>query len=199
VTFNPYAPPTAVVDDLAVPEAATEPPFFAVSVTKLLVMNLCTFSAYQVYWFYRNWKRIAEREPHAMWPVARAIFAIFYCYQCFSHIRDFVVGTDTGRIFAAGPLGLDEDTGPRLAAGPLAVGFIVTNLLWRLPDPYAWISTLAFVFLVPVQLHVNRLNAAANPLHDRNNRFSGWNWVAVVVGGVLVMLAVVGAFLPEVE
>lgn len=199
MTLNPYAPPTAVVDDLALPEAGTEPPFFAVSVIKLVIMNVVTFNGYQVYWFYRQWKRIAEREQLALWPFARAIFGVFYCYPCFGHIRDFRQGADTGRILAAGPLGLEADSGRTLAAGPLAVGFIVTSLLWRLPEPYSLVSMLAFVFLVPVQLHANRLNAASHPFHDRNSRFSMWNWVAIVIGGMLVLLALAGTFLPEVE
>jgi len=184
MTVNPYAPPTAVVADLAGPEVGTEPPFFAVSVTKLLVMSVCTFSAYEVYWFYRQWKRIAERERLAVSPVARAIFTFLFCYQCFVHVRDFETETETE---------------PKLAAGPLAIGWIGTTFLWRLPDPYWWISMLAPLFLVPVQLHMNRLNAAANPQHERNSRFSGWNWVAIVLGGLLFMLAVLGTFLPEVD
>jgi hypothetical protein len=185
VSVNPYAPPTAVVADLELPsDVGTEPPFFAVSVTKLVIMSLCTFSVYEVYWFYRQWKRIAEREQSGISPLARAIFTFFFCYQCFGHIRDFDAEADTGR---------------RLAAGPLAIGWIVTTILWRLPDPYSWISMLSVVFLVPVQLHANRLNASANPAHDRNARFSTWNWVAVVVAVLMVMLAFTDMFLPDVE
>jgi hypothetical protein len=57
----------------------------------------------------------------------------------------------------------------------------------------------ACLFLVPVQMHVNRLNAASSPSHDRNARFSLWNWLAIIFGGLLVMLAVAGTFLPEAE
>ena len=55
MSVNPYAPPTAVVADQAIPsDVGTEPPFFAVPVTKLVVMSLCTFSGYEIYWFYRQ-------------------------------------------------------------------------------------------------------------------------------------------------
>jgi hypothetical protein len=114
----------------------------------------------------------------------RAIFAIFYCHNCFATINDCDA----------------ERTGSPLAAWPLAGGWIGTTLVsWRLPDTYWWISLLAVMFLVPVQMHVNRLNAAANPLHDRNTRFSAWNWLAVMVGGLFLLIAVVGTFLGEVE
>jgi hypothetical protein len=185
VNVNPYAPPAAAVADIAPPEdVSTEPPFFAVSVTKLAIMSACTFNLYEMYWFYRHWRRIADRERDDIWPVARAIFTLFFCYACFARIRDYPADTRT------------EST---LAAGPLAIGWIVTKLLSRLPDPYGWIAMFAFVFLVPVQLHVNELNAAASPSHDRNARFSAWNWLAVVVGGLLVSLALASLFLPDVE
>ena len=181
---NPYAPPMAAVADIIPPtEEAAEPPFFAVSVTKLAVMSVCTFTLYQVYWFYKNWQRVADRERESVWPLIRAIFAVFYCYPCFGRIRDF-----------EGASQLDS----RLYALPLAIGFIGTSLTWRLPDPWDWISLSSFLFLLPVQHYANRLNALASPSHDRNSRFGGWNWVAVVVGGGAVLLAISGLFLdPE--
>jgi hypothetical protein len=185
MSVNPYAPPTAYVADISTPDdAAIAPRFFAVSVTKLVVMSVCTFSGYEIYWFYRQWKRIAERERESMAPLARAIFAFFYCYSCFARIRDYDAETRTST---------------RLAAGPLAIGWIVTTVLWRLPDPYWWISMFTVLFLIPVQRHVNRLNIALSPLHDCNARFSIWNWLAIIFGGSLIMLALAGTFLPEVE
>jgi hypothetical protein len=181
MSMNPYAPPAAAVADIAAPEdVATEPPFFAVSVLKLTVMTLCTFSIYEVYWFYKHWQRIAEREREPIWPLARAFFAVFYCYGCFSRIRDHE---------RAG------EVGTRLHALALTIGFIVVTLMWRLPEPYDWISMTAFLFLLPVQHFANQLNALESPSHDRNSRFAGWNWVALIVGGSLLLLAVAGEFL----
>ena len=185
MSVNPYAPPRAyVADRLAPDDVGTAPPFFAVSVTKLVVMSLCTLGVYEIYWFYRQWRRIAERQQEGMAPLARAIFAIFYCYSCFKHIRDYDAETRT----SAG-----------LRAGPLAIGWIVTTMLWRLPDPYGWISMFAFVFLIPVQTYVNRLNAASSPSHDRNAGFSMWNWLAVILGGLVGMLVLAETLLRMAE
>ena len=182
MSTNPYAPPVAVVADVTpLEDVVAEPPFFAVSVAKLAVMSVCTFSLYEVYWFYKNWQRIAERE--LVWPLARAIFAVFYCYPCFARIRDHEGASQLGS---------------RLYAVPMAIGFIATSLTWRLPEPWDWISLSSFLFLLPVQSYANRLNALACPSHDRNSRFRGWNWAAVLIGGALMLLAIAGMFLdPE--
>jgi hypothetical protein len=182
VSTNPYAPPAADVADIAPPEElAAEAPFFPVSVLKLAVMSVCTFNVYNVYWFYKHWQRIAEREQAIEWPVFRAIFAVFFSYPCFARIRDY---------------GIVNEVESR-HAGPLAMGFILTSVTWRLPDPWSWISMTSFPVLLPVQHFANTLNALASPTHDRNSRFGGWNWVAVIVGGLLLLLTMAGAFLPE--
>lgn len=167
---NPYAPPTAAVADIEHPAiTSTAPPFFAVSTSKLVIMCIATGMMYEVYWFYRNWWRIRERHGIAVFPVTRAILSPFYCYQCFARIRDD---------HAAAPVT------PGLAAGPLAAGFILSSFLFVLPEPFDLLSMSSFVFLIPVQAYVNRVNAAAVPSHDRNDRLTAWNWVALPVGVV---------------
>jgi hypothetical protein len=111
-------------------------------------------------------------------PWARAFFGIFWCYSCFEYIRN------------------DErhlDVEPTLPAGPLAVGWIAASLAWRLPGGYFLIGFLAPLLLIPVQRHINRINALAAPDHDRNARFSPWNWLAVAVGGIFVALILLGS------
>lgn len=183
MSTNPFAPPTAIVADVMPPKAEEAPtPFFPVSVLKLFILSVCTFGVYEVYWFYKNWQLIKERERSHISPVPRAIFAVFYCYQCFARIRDF---------------GTPPATKSRLAAGPLAAGWIVATLLHKLPDPYWLISLFAVVFIIPVQGLANRINAASSPNHDPNSHFSAWNWVALAFGSILFVLAIIGLMLPE--
>jgi hypothetical protein len=159
-----------------------QPPFFAVSLLKLTVLSLVTIGIYELYWFYRHWMRIRERgEPNIM-PFWRAFFAVIYCYPCFARIK--LAGVRS-RIGAAPPFGL------------LAICYILAKLSWKLSGPFLLISLLAVVFLLPIQSYVNRINAADSPEHDPNSRFSRWNWVAVVVGGICFILAVIGSFMPN--
>lgn len=160
----------------------SEAPFFAVSLLKIVVLSICTLGLYELYWFYRNWQLIKDREATDISPFWRAFLAVFYCYQCFSRIRDF---------------GAANGIRPGISAGVLAAGWIITELAGILPDPY-WLSGFfAIVFLLPVQAYANRVNKVAAPQHDPNSRFTPWNWVAVVVGGLLFALMVVGLLFPE--
>jgi hypothetical protein len=51
--------------------------------------------------------------------------------------------------------------------------------------------------MVPVQVTATRINKAVAPGHDRNEKFTWKNWLMVFVGGLFVVLAIIGAFLPE--
>lgn len=179
---NPYAPPTAAVEPALVPASAHAAPFFAVSILKLTVLSICSLGLYELYWFYKNWQCIRDRERSDIVPALRTFFAVLFCYSCFKRISEH------GRA-----LGVE----PPLAAGANAAGWIVLSVMWRLPDPYWWVCMLAIVFLIPVQTYVNRINAAVAPDHDRNDRFTLSSWITLVVGGLLLLLALIGSFLPE--
>jgi hypothetical protein len=100
-----------------------QPPFFAVSLMKFAAMSVCTFGIYELYWFYRNWRLVKERQKVNISPFWRAFFAFFCCYQCFSRIRA-----------QAATVGLDHS----LRAGPLAAGWIITAVLWRSQIHIGW-------------------------------------------------------------
>jgi hypothetical protein len=174
---NVYAPPKAVVADVAPNTSNIELHFFAVSPVKLVALSVCTLGLYQIYWFYKHWVLIKEHsEPHIV-PWARAFFGVFWCYSCFEFIRN------------------DErhlNIEPTLPAGPLAIAFIALSLTWRLPEPYYLIGFLTPLLLVPVQVHANRVNALVAPGHDENTHFSVWNWLTVVVGGIFIGLIMLG-------
>ncbi len=182
MTTNPYAPPTAEVADVDTSDEIEAPVYFAVSTTKLLVMSLVTFLIYDVYWFYKHWKMIKEREGRDIIPVMRAIFSPFFVYSLFSNIRD-----EAGRY----------DVRPLQGAGFLAIAWVLLNLAGRLPDALALISLIAGVVLLPVQACANRINAKIAPNHDPNSRFTGWNWFWIAIGTLFIVLAIYGSTLPE--
>jgi hypothetical protein len=177
-----YAPPT--VDDIPPPDVRRGGPatFFAVSPTKLVVMSITTLGLYEIFWFYANWQRLRRRSMPRISPFWRTMFVSFTCYSLFKTVRDTACGANV-----------------RVGFSPvlMAIGWVITSLLWRLPGAAWLISHAAVLFLLPVQGAMNRVNDALDPGHDRNQRFTGWNIAGATVGGLLMLLAVWGSFLPE--
>ena len=161
------------------PESA---PFFSVSITKLIALSTCTLGLYELFWFYKNWRLVRERESSDILPFWRAFFGLFFCYPLFRRVRDFPVQSVATE---------------NLPAGALTVGWIVAECLWKLPGAYWLISFSSVLFIVPVQLTAARVNEAVAPGHDRNERFSPTNWVTIVLGTLFLVLVVIGEFLPE--
>lgn len=180
--INPYAPPETETSALKSGFEATEAGyFFEVPVWKLVLMSVCSFGVYELYWFYRQWKAIKARELAMIRPFWRAVFPIFFCYQCFSNVRDE----------------LGEEEGKGKSPGLLATGFIVTSLTSRMPDPFWMISLCGFLFLLPVQRWATRVNSVKTPERDLNNRLSWKNWTLVLIGGLAILLMIISLFIPE--
>ena len=178
--FNPYATPRAEVADAAY--AGTEPVFFPVSLLKLALMSLVTLGLYEIYWFYKNWKCVQQNDGDKVNAPIRAFFYPLVSYSLFKRIRDHA---DKAQV----------ETG--LQAGLLAITIFVLAALWRLPDPWWVVSMLGFLPLLPVQSTVNELNRKLVPQAPTNSHFSGWNIAGLVVGGILLVMALIGAFVGE--
>jgi hypothetical protein len=179
---NPYAPPTAAVADVQQGLPDNSNPLFAVGTVKIFFMSLCTLGIYQLYWMYRHWRLIQARDRSDIMPFWRAFFGVIFCWPLFKRIKEDgeTHGVTEGFAFEV-----------------LAVLYIALNITWQLPDPWWLIGLATTVVVTLVQHHANRVNAAAAPDHERNDRLTGWNWVAVVLGGMLLLLALVGLFVPE--
>jgi hypothetical protein len=43
------------------PQRETAPTFFAVSISKFIVLSICSIGIYDLYWFYKNWQFVRAR------------------------------------------------------------------------------------------------------------------------------------------
>jgi len=151
--------------------------YFPVSLTKLLVMSLCTFGLYQPYWLFSQWYYVKEREKTDISLLLRVLFAIFFCYPLFRRIQA------TAKV---------QNISPSFAAAPCAAGWIIFVL--ATPSPLFFLSVLSVLFLLPVQRTVNAINLMADPQHDPNSTFTVLNKTTIVIGGLLWVLAIFGLF-----
>ncbi len=165
-----------VVDNIP---AASDPKhsFFTPSTTKMVVMSICTLTLYEIFWFYKNWV-IIKNQGKKCNPLLRAFFSSLFAYSCFRHIRQAKVKNKVEIKF------------------PILFFFIVYFVLGiasKLPGQYGVISMLCFV---PIAL-ANRVALAVNraqqfPDFIINNKFSKWNWLAIIFGGIAWILIICG-------
>lgn len=151
------------------------------SEAKLLVMSLCTLGLYEIWWFYRNWRLLRDHRGRDVWAPARGLFAPLFAFSLFEEVR----GEAARAGVAAG-----------WSSGLRALAFFVINMAWRLPDPYGLISLAAFIPLLDVQGTINAANARLGDPVPVDRTFTRWNRVGIAVGGLVLVLSVIGTFMP---
>jgi hypothetical protein len=180
---NPYQAPTSLIDRTPwCPTVGTEVYFFAPPLIKLVVMAFVTLGFYVVYWFYRNWKTIKQRGRDDIMPFWRALFSPLWAYSCFREIKEAI---ESRRNVAS------------VSPGAMAVAYFLLNLSSRLPGSWALLAFFIFVPLLPfnsLARNYNHINGQRSPDYDR---YGALNWLAIVVGGLFLLLVAYGATLPE--
>lgn len=186
-SVNVYAPPVAVVMD--VPQAGAGSEFYVVSTTKFLVLFFMTLGMYQLYWFYRHWTHYRRCHGGKMWPVARAIFAVFFTHALAREIDASLARAELRH---------------RWSPATLATGFVIFSILSTVCDrlsardigsPYTDVIGLLCLlplagFLLPIQRAANL--ACHRPHGESNQGFTWANWLWIGLGALLWLLVLVG-------
>jgi hypothetical protein len=157
-------------------------PYFPVATHKFIALSLCTFNFYALYWCYNNWWRIQHRSGEHISPFWRAFFAPIWVFSLFGRIggdaraRNLVVGWSTAL---------------------LGVAYVVISAFGSVPEVWWLVSLASFIPFVPVVITTQRINALEAPAEKRNDSYSGGNVVAILLGGLFLLVALVGTFFPE--
>lgn len=190
---------------VSLPEQKTRKFSYAQPIWHLVILSIITFAVYEIYWFYRNWKHLKEYKHLDISPGWRTvgvfvpILNIFLVYNQFKNIRD--ISKEVGIVTYSSP-------------GWLAIGYFVlsgislrlTVKTWNWTDPASvlgitlialFIDLLAIWILVIVQKTLNRYWTSEQPVLKIRSKLSGKEITALVVGGILWILALVGTLFPE--
>lgn len=179
---NPYeAPKAELKSDLEV--SAEQAYFFTASPVKLVVMSLCTFGFYELYWFYKNWVIIKHRAASNIMPVWRAVFAPFWGFAAFDEVNKAAV---------------EHGVPTSLSAGWLGLAYLLLSITSNGPDPYWLLSIFSFAPMLGFNALAIEVNQKVEPEFRRNSDFTPWNVLAIVVGGSLLVLTIIGTFFVDV-
>ena len=163
----------------AVPLDPPASPWFHVGVPKLAVMCLGTLGLYQVYWFYEQWRHAAAQADEDLWPAARAVFGVLFCYPLFDRMTEWA-----------------RDRGVEIkdSALLLAAAFAVFTFAQRLPGAWALVTLFTVLPLLAAQARVNAAPAMRDlPSELRNTRLTPINLLGVLVGIFAIWMFVTGA------
>jgi len=108
-------------------------PINLISSRRFILFYILSFGLYGFWWMYKMWSFFKQKESLYIWPVARAIFGIFFIYRLFEKIMSFARSN-----------GKESDYSSESLAGC----FIIFYFFSRLPNPYWMISLFAFLFCI---------------------------------------------------
>ena len=87
-----------------------------------------------------------------------------------------------------------------LPAGAIFISWALLSILSYANKPLLAIASFASVFaLLPAQRTANLINRTAVPAPPINNRFTGLNWLALVLGGPIFALTLLGLVVQGVQ
>ena len=175
----PQVPPA-----VALPVPRDEHTLFPVATSKFVTMSLFTLSLYPIYWMFRNWQRIRLEGRESLSPFWRAFFTPFWSFALFERVR---IAAERRKL----SVGWSE--------GLLGVLYFILSITWRLPDPWWIISLGAFLPLIPVVRTIEQMHAAEPAVEGLNSRYTAPNIVAMIIGGIVLILALLGTFFMPAE
>lgn len=151
--------------------------YFETTPLKFFLMSTCTFGLYELYWSYKNWKYIKQRDDSKILPVVRAIFYTLMFYTILTDISD-----------KHGTKYLKNS----FIKGSLAISLLILGALWKLPDPYWFLTYLTFLPMLPAVYAITEINSDVTAQHPAK-KHSIWNFVAYIAGGPIVLLMALSA------
>jgi hypothetical protein len=166
----------------------SEPLFLYIPVNRLILMSIISFSLYEAYWIYKNWRYVKQRDKRDIRPFWRGWFGIFYCHSLLRRIYE----DKEARSFQM----------PSFSPGGLATGWVLLIIVGyavsRVPGVVASIISAlipSFLCLVPVQNYVNSVTQRRSP----GQRYYGWSsgHIVCLVIGIIVWALVLMTLIAE--
>jgi hypothetical protein len=183
-----FAPPES---DLEIASQGPEvvDKFYVVSMPKFITLYVVTLGLYSVFWFYMNWRNYRQATGWHMWPIARAIFSIFFAHSLFSEISEELRLKKIEYKWMA-----------MLWATVYVLFTIVSNIFDRFVDQEAELAAIdfvAFVFWPVIMLSLARAQVAINISQDdpkgaRNSQFTVYNFLWIALGAFVLLALAVG-------
>ncbi len=160
--------------------------YYVVSVKKFTILFFATMGAYLFYWFYKNWKEYKTYHGNNIWPIPRAIFAIFFIHNLFARVEQTLAAKE--KSFDWKPSLLATAYVLVLAASILISIFINITVGAAFPFLSTLISLLVMVInyflFVPPQKAINL--SQEDPAGRNNDKLTPINYLWIAIGIIFI-------------
>jgi len=165
-----------------------EPVFFHISGRRLVLMSIATWGIFELYWIFRNWQYLKERDGLKIHPFWRGVFSIFFIHKLMNTIHDDPQANRS--VKATFP--------PSVLATVWVILLLVGNISSKAADPMInlvglVVSFPSFLLFLPVQRYINAVNRQITPTPP----YTGWSagQYACLALGVFIWLFILAAIL----
>ena len=145
--------------------------YYPVSPAKLVTLSLLTFGVYEIYWFYRNWKYVRERDLSNISPFWRSVFGVIWYPALCTDLRRTLPDS---AVASSGMLNC------------MALLYLALSISWRAPDPYWLVAFLTFIPLLPAARAIAAVNPPTSPDFRENSRWRFRHLVLALVSTPLL-------------
>jgi hypothetical protein len=156
---------------------------------QVALLLFVTFGLYVFVWAFqtRRWcSATLQRQDQPLWKSIALIVPIFNLALLFE------LGQSIKSVAARSELAKTK-----LALGWLTILSFVIGALWRLPDPYWFLTAFDFVPLAVIQLVFVRAEIALDGPAAAPTRFHWVEWIFIVLGSLVWVLAAAGSWVPD--
>lgn len=196
MTDNLYAAPQADMSKTPI-AVGSDDSFYVVSQRKFLLLFILTFSIYQIYWFYKNWSNYKQQSQlqnftdSDIWPVARAIFAVFFIHALFRRVDKHADAKQR-------PLGWEFDTHATILVVIMVFanlnGLLLQGLLGHVLSTLVGFGLLGAMgfSMHNAQGFINK--SCGDPEGAANSQLTPANFVWMAIGVIFWIFTIIGLF-----
>lgn len=152
--------------------------YYPVSILKFLVLSYVSLGLYGVFWFYKNFQWIKERDKSSAWPFWRGVFGGIWYFSLINNVRknsSFQISMGAAIALAVIYFLLNMATNQYALRGDFPVPLIIGIVL-----------DIGFVLpLLPLVAGINRFNGDSSQAFRKNSRFGPVAILAILIGGPL--------------
>jgi hypothetical protein len=146
------------------------PYFYAPTSTKLICLSLLSFGLYPAYWLYRYWQDMRSSGYSKVIPWLRVLFYTFLAFGVFRWIRRCADERNIAVPWRGWSVGLS------------AFAFLLLNIAWALPTPYAYFSLLNFIPVLQANQAAISVNKSLAPHVRPEHNITTIDAIVVVLG-----------------